>query len=74
LSNCEILVTKHPFPDHYQFKEQDLVFEEEYPILMTKKDCVKCQPFATDKMWYLEVESVLSDIFYEEFNKALDVR
>jgi len=25
-------------------------------------------------MWYLEVESVLSDIFYEEFNKALDVR
>jgi tetraacyldisaccharide 4'-kinase len=74
LSNCEILVTKHPFPDHYQFKEQDLVFEEEYPILMTKKDCVKCQSFATDNMWYLEVESVLSDIFYEEFNKALDVR
>jgi hypothetical protein len=25
-------------------------------------------------MWYLEVESVLSDIFYEEFSKALDVR
>ena len=41
---------------------------------MTKKDCVKCQPFATDNMWYLEVESVLSDIFYEEFDKVLDVR
>ena len=50
-------VLRHPFPDHHDFKAQDLVFSEPAPILMTAKDAVKCRAFAPDDSWEFPVQA-----------------
>jgi tetraacyldisaccharide 4'-kinase len=64
-------VEMHAFADHYTFTQTDLAFDDDYPILMTAKDCVKCIEFATDQMWYLHVEAELSDDFLTELTNKL---
>ena len=70
LSELGVLVEPHAFADHYAFTEKDLSFAEDYPIIMSAKDCVKCRQFATEQMWYLHSEADLSD----DFLTKLDVK
>jgi tetraacyldisaccharide 4'-kinase len=56
-------IIEHSFPDHYQYKNSDLDFGDDLPILMTEKDAVKCQDFANNKFWYLPVEATLDENF-----------
>jgi tetraacyldisaccharide 4'-kinase len=64
-------LTTKSFPDHHPFIKGDLAFKEDYPILMTAKDCVKCKHFATSQMWYLNVSAKLSLDFYEQLESKL---
>lgn len=66
-----VKVKTHSFSDHHAFTQSDLIFDDNYPILMTAKDCVKCKEFATDQMWYLHVEAVLDDDFLTELTNKL---
>lgn len=50
-----ISVIRHPFPDHYRFRPQDIMFNDPYPVLMTEKDAVKCARFASLQHWYWPV-------------------
>jgi len=45
----------HPFPDHHPFMQADLEFGDDLPVVMTSKDAVKCEAFAPDNVWVLEV-------------------
>jgi tetraacyldisaccharide 4'-kinase len=54
-------VDSHWFPDHHAFKPADLEFGDPSPIVMTEKDWVKIRPFASRRMWYLQVGTVLTD-------------
>ncbi len=56
LSELGVLVEPHAFADHYSFTEKDLNFVEDYPIIMSAKDCVKCRQFTTKQIWYLHSE------------------
>ena len=47
----------HSFPDHYQFKEEDLDFGDSLPIIMTEKDAVRCLDMKNKNLWYLSVEA-----------------
>jgi len=67
LKLADISFKKHIFPDHHPFSEEDLNFKDEKIILMTEKDAVKCERFATDRQWYLSVEAELDP----KFAKAL---
>ena len=71
LARLGIKAKKHSFNDHHAFTQSDLIFDDDYPILMTAKDCVKCIEFATDKMWYLHVEAELGDDFLTELTNKL---
>jgi len=71
LETLKIDVVQKPFSDHHPFSDKDLSFEEEYPILMTSKDCVKCRSFATSQMWYLAVNAELNDGFYRQLESKL---
>lgn len=62
---------KHAFADHHQFTAQDLNFADKLPIVMTAKDAVKCQAFATEKMWQVPVVAQLSNEFYQQLVKKL---
>lgn len=57
LKNNGLIVIEHPFSDHYQYKRDDFIFDESYPIVMTEKDAVKCQSFSLSKAWYLPVKA-----------------
>jgi tetraacyldisaccharide 4'-kinase len=52
---------EHVFPDHHPFREADLAFGDDLPIVMTEKDAVKCRAFATDRMHYLKVSASLPE-------------
>ena len=59
------------FVDHHRFVAEDFAFAEDYPIIMTSKDCVKCRHFATDQMWYLSVHAELNSDFYQQLESKL---
>ncbi len=54
-------VIRHPFPDHAQLTARDLAFDDEYDIVMTEKDAVKCREFATARHWYVPVDVDMHD-------------
>jgi tetraacyldisaccharide 4'-kinase len=52
---------EHSFPDHYQFNEEDLIFNDNLPIIMTEKDAVRCKDMTIKNIWYLRVEAKISE-------------
>jgi tetraacyldisaccharide 4'-kinase len=60
LAQLGIYIIPHKFADHHAFIKQDLEFNDNKTILMTEKDAVKCQPFATNDMWFIPVEATVS--------------
>ena len=50
----------HPFCDHHRYQRRDLIFDDTHPILMTEKDAVKCQSFASKNMWYIPISITIS--------------
>lgn len=65
LTQLGIKFNAYSYPDHYQFKADDLNYAESL-VIMTEKDAVKCRSFHSNKkMYYLPVEAVLNDAFWE---------
>lgn len=62
-----MILQEHIFPDHHAFRPKDLSFNASSPIIMTEKDAVKCRDFATENMWYVSVNPVLSPQFVADF-------
>jgi len=67
LRTLNLEVIEHPFPDHYQFSVQDFSFAGNLPIIVTEKDAVKCEKFATANFWFLKIDLKLSDQFVSSF-------
>lgn len=61
----------HSFADHHHFNADDLVFSENARVLMTEKDAVKCRHFATENMWYLTVDAVVSQTLLTQISERL---
>ncbi|MBE0438500.1 MAG: tetraacyldisaccharide 4'-kinase [Gammaproteobacteria bacterium] len=59
LRQHNISVIEHSFTDHHCFRESDLQFGDDLPILMTEKDAVKCQSFAKPNMWFVPIEATI---------------
>ncbi len=49
----------HAFPDHHVYRAGDLDFGPQSVVIMTAKDAVKCERFAQDNHWVLQVEAVI---------------
>ncbi|MDI1351749.1 MAG: tetraacyldisaccharide 4'-kinase [bacterium] len=64
LRQLGIEFTFDSYPDHYQFKPHDLNYSAPV-VIMTEKDAVKCRSFISDNMYYLPVEAVLDDAFWD---------
>ena len=52
-------IETHIFPDHHHFTYDDLAVWQQHIVLMTTKDAVKCQHFASKYWWALEIETAL---------------
>ncbi len=58
-----INIIEHAFPDHYLYKEDDIRFSDDLPVIMTEKDAVKCRYIASNNCWYLAIDVILDKIF-----------
>jgi tetraacyldisaccharide 4'-kinase len=65
-------VETHAFPDHYRFRRQDIVFDDDAPVLMTAKDAVKCRRYATGNEWYVPVKAEMTSEFCARLDTMLD--
>tara|TARA_B100000959_G_scaffold37881_1_gene36674 strand:- start:10921 stop:13743 length:2823 start_codon:yes stop_codon:yes gene_type:complete len=66
LRELGLSLIEHSFPDHYQFKEEDLDFEGNHPIVMTEKDAVRCVDIENKNLWYLSIEANIEDEIFEK--------
>ena len=57
LEEAGLCVERHAFPDHHPFRDTDLYFRDDLPVLMTEKDAVKCARFARPGQWFLPIEA-----------------
>jgi len=71
LESRNIELVKHPFPDHYRYREVDVQFDDELPVVMTEKDAVKCSQFKLRNTWYLKVDAKLNEECFREIEEAI---
>jgi tetraacyldisaccharide 4'-kinase len=71
LRHAQLRLIEHPFPDHHFFRPEDLRFPQDFPVLMTEKDAIKCRSFACDDWWYAPVSAQLDPEFEEQLLKRL---
>jgi tetraacyldisaccharide 4'-kinase len=57
LTRMGIAHTPHAYADHHAFIASDLTFSDCDAVVMTEKDAVKCEAFATDAHWALQVDA-----------------
>ncbi|WP_144208863.1 tetraacyldisaccharide 4'-kinase [Shewanella donghaensis] len=67
------LMESKAFEDHQAFDESELKrLSQQYPLIMTEKDAVKCRDFAQDNWWYLPVNAKLNTDFDTAFLNRLN--
>jgi len=54
------------FDDHYIFKENDFINYQDYNIIMTEKDAIKCKNFANKNFWQLPIRTTVDDGLFQD--------
>ena len=62
----------HKFPDHYSFTKDDVRFDDNFPVVMTEKDAVKCLNYSSDKHWYVPISAELPKSFIYDLDKLME--
>lgn len=65
-------IIENKFSDHYIYRSQDIVFNDELPVIMTEKDAVKCRQFAGAKHWYVAVHAQVGAQAVQHMDKLLE--
>lgn len=72
LQKNELEIIAHAFADHHKFTAADFVFDDDYPVLMTEKDAVKCLGLPAENLWYVPVDAGLSEALQQQFLSSVD--
>lgn len=64
----------HGFPDHHVYSADDLHFDDDWPVVMTAKDAVKCESLSDTRHWYLEVEAIIPPTLIDLIENQLTAR
>ncbi len=65
LARLGLASVNHAFPDHHAYSAVELDFEQCEALLMTEKDAVKCESFAREHWYALQVEAELAPAFFD---------
>ena len=65
LARLGLACVNHVFPDHHAYTAMDLDFGDCDALLMTEKDAVKCEAFAREHWYALQVEAELAPAFID---------
>ena len=44
----------HEYSDHYSFKGNEILFDDNLPVFVTMKDYVKLEPYKTNNLWIIK--------------------
>ena len=69
-----LLVISHAYNDHAEFTRRDLQFPDDYPVLITEKDAVKCNGFDMENVWVLPITAQLPVDFITRVQQLLGER
>lgn len=61
----------HAFPDHHAYCKEDFIFKDNYPILMTEKDAVKCKSLSLKDAWVVSLEVNLPPSFIDQIIRKM---
>jgi tetraacyldisaccharide 4'-kinase len=61
----------HAFPDHHRYSKEDFAFKDNYPILMTEKDAVKCKSLSLKDAWVAPLEVNLPLSFIDQIIRKM---
>jgi tetraacyldisaccharide 4'-kinase len=64
-------IIEHIFPDHYLYSANDIIFADEFPVIMTEKDAIKCRKFADARHWYVAIHAVVEPQILEKINNRI---
>lgn len=70
LAKMDINYKPYAFPDHYFWRPQELIFPES-ELIMTAKDAIRCQHFAHDSWYYLNINVQLHENFWQQLLKLI---
>jgi len=59
------------YNDHYLFNKNDFIKYADYNIVMTEKDAIKCQKFATKNFWVLPLETKVDERLFRNILKKV---
>jgi tetraacyldisaccharide 4'-kinase len=65
LAGLGLATVNHAFPDHHAYGADELDFRDCDALLMTEKDAVKCETFAREHWYALQVEAELAPAFFD---------
>ncbi|HED32812.1 MAG TPA: tetraacyldisaccharide 4'-kinase [Gammaproteobacteria bacterium] len=68
----DIAVIEHAFSDHHTYCESDLNFNDDFSVLMTEKDAVKCRDFLLSDHWAVAIEIVISAPAQQQLTQILN--
>lgn len=71
LKAARLDIVKHVFPDHYHYTLDDVLFDDDLPVIMTEKDAVKCEEFVLTQHWYLPIVAEMGEAFTHRFDQLL---
>ena len=61
----------HSYPDHHNFNGKEFIFKNDWPVIITAKDAVKCLDLINDKIWVLDVKAIPDQFFLEKILEQL---
>jgi tetraacyldisaccharide 4'-kinase len=72
LGAAGLSIYEHPFPDHHPYQTSDVMFPDNLPVLVTEKDAVKLERFATlEHIWVVSVTAVVDDAWLEQLYRNI---
>ncbi len=63
LRQANLNIIAHPFKDHHLYQPHDIPFQDNWPIVMTEKDAIKCRHFADERYWALSIDTHITETF-----------
>jgi len=72
LEQYNIKVIPHAYADHHRYQLSDLVFNDDYSVLMTEKDAVKCGGLTLNNHWSVPIRVALSESAQHKVNQIID--
>lgn len=67
-----LYIVEHAFNDHHQFVAQDIMFEDDWPVVMTEKDAIKCRAISAEQHWLLPVSVKLPSQFEQALLRKIN--